>query len=114
MLLCFLHLFSLPLTCNPVSQYRDWDKVDVDAIVADMDRQEDLEKEDAARARLAKERAAREAEELAAAARIEQAIALKEEGNAWLKQGDLKGALQKVGFCFFSIVWGCPLLPLIP
>ena len=102
------------MACNPVSQYRDWDKVDVDAIVADMDRQEDLEKEDAARARLAKERAAREAEELAAAARIEQAIALKEEGNAWLKQGDLKGALQKVGFCFFSSFWGCPLLPLIP
>jgi len=60
-------------------------------------RQEDLEKEDAARARIAKERAARDAEEAAAAARIERAIALKEEGNAWLKQGDLKGALEKVG-----------------
>ena len=77
-------------------QYRDWDKVDVDAIVADMDRQEDLEKEEVARARLAKERAAREAEESAVSARIEQAIALKEEGNSWLKQGDLHGALQKV------------------
>ena len=86
-------------------QYRDWDKVDVDAIVADMDRQDELEKEEAARKRLAKERTAREAEEAAAAARIEQAIAFKEEGNAWLKQGDLKGALQKV-FChkiMFSI-----------
>jgi hypothetical protein len=77
-------------------QYRDWDKVDVDAIVADMDRQDELEKEDAARNRLAKERAAREAEAAVAAARIDQAIALKEEGNSSLKQGDLQGALQKV------------------
>jgi hypothetical protein len=77
-------------------QYRDWDKVDVDAIVADMDRQEDLEKEAAARARLAKERTIREAEETATAARIEQAIALKEQGNVCLKQGGLKEALQKV------------------
>ena len=61
-----------------------------------MGRQEDLEKEEVARARLAKERAAREAEESAVTARIEQAIALKEEGNSLLKQGDLHGALQKV------------------
>ncbi len=77
-------------------QYRDWDKVDVDAIVADMDRQEDLEKEAAARARLSRERAARAAEEEAASARVEQAIALKEDGNALLKLGDLQAALQKV------------------
>ena len=61
-----------------------------------MDRQEDLEKEAAARARLARERAARAAEEEAASARVEQAIALKEDGNALLKQGDLQAALQKV------------------
>ena len=85
-------------------QYRDWDKVDVDAIVADMDRQEDLEKEASARARLAKERATREADEAAASVRIEQAIALKEEGNLWLKQGDLQGALQKV---HFVVLHGC-------
>ena len=84
-------------------QYRDWDKVDVDAIVADMDRQDDLEKEAAARARLAKERAARDAEESATAERIAQAIALKEEGNMWLKQGSLREALQKVAlFVFFA------------
>lgn len=77
-------------------QYRDWDKVDVDAIVADMDRQEDLEKESAARARLARERAARAAEEEAASARVDQAIALKEDGNALLKQGDVQAALEKV------------------
>jgi hypothetical protein len=61
-----------------------------------MDRQEDLEKEAAARARLAKERALREADEAAASIRIEQAIALKEEGNSRLKQGDLQGALHQV------------------
>jgi hypothetical protein len=71
-------------------QYRDWDKV-VDAIVADMDRREDLEKEAAAR-----ERATRAAEGEAASARLEQAIALKVDGNALLKQGDLQAALQKV------------------
>ncbi len=40
--------------------------------------------------------AARAAEEEAASARVEQAIALKEDGNALLKQGDLQAALQKV------------------
>ena len=39
-------------------QYRDWDKVDVDAIVAGMDRQDELEKEEAARI-AAEEEAAR-------------------------------------------------------
>ena len=76
-----------------------------------MHRQEDLEKEDAARARIAKERAARDVEEAAAAARIERAIALKEEGNAWLKQGDLKGALEKVSFDLISSVCRVLLAP---
>jgi hypothetical protein len=38
----------------------------------------------------------READDAASSARVEQAVALKEEGNAWLKQGDFQRALQKV------------------